>query len=429
MKSKKLIIGIIVVAVVAAAAFAALTLPRMFAKPVEAGVTPVAQPSVRAAVAEGKLVPSLNASLSLPLSGRVAEVLVKEGEAIQAGQVLLHLEDARQRATVAQAEAALAGAQARLAQLKAGALPAEVITAQSAVDAAQARLDRLASQDDVRGAEAALASSQAALAKLREGTSADQLIAARADLANALAARSQAQAAYDRVQGNVDIGARPESSALQQATNNYNAAAARVADLEKGASKADIAGAQARVNQAQAQVDALKSARPSDLAGAEAELRQAQAQLQLTTEGSRPEIIAAAEADVAAAQAGLDQARAALAETELHAPFAGVVADLATVAGEQVAPGAPVVQVADFAHWHVETTDLTELNVVRVKEGDRATITFDALPGETFDGVVEGIKTIGENYRGDISYTAIVRPERTDPRLRWNMTAAVEFGK
>ena len=189
---------------------------------------------------------------------------------------------------------------------------------------------------------------------------------------------------------------------------------ARVADLEKGASKADIAGAQARVNQAQAQVDALKSARPSDLAGAEAELRQAQAQLQLTTEGSRPEIIAAAEADVAAAQAGLDQARPP-GWTELHAPFAGVVADLATVVGEQVAPGAPVVQLADFAHWHVETTDLTELNVVRVKEGDRATITFDALPGETFDGVVEGINTIGENFRGDISYTAIVVPSVPTP--------------
>jgi HlyD family secretion protein len=255
------------------------------------------------------------------------------------------------------------------------------------------------------------------------------LIAARADLANAEAARSQAQAAYDRVQGNADIAARPESSALQQATNNYNAAAARVADLEKGASKADIAGAQARVNQAQAQVDALKSARPSDIAAAQAEVRRAQAQLQLTQDGARPEIIAAAEADVAGAQAGLDQARAALAETELHAPFAGVVAGLATVVGEQVAPGAPVVQLADLAHWHVETTDLTELNVVRVKEGDRATITFDALPGETFDGVVEGINTIGENFRGDISYTAIVRPERTDPRLRWNMTAAVEFGK
>ena len=96
MKSKKLIIGIIVIAVVAAVAFAALTLPRMFAKPVEAVATAVAQPSVRAAAAEGKLVPSLSASLSLPLSGRVAEILVKEGEAVQAGQVLLHLEDARQ---------------------------------------------------------------------------------------------------------------------------------------------------------------------------------------------------------------------------------------------------------------------------------------------------------------------------------------------
>ena len=74
MKSKKLIIGIIVIAVVAAVGFAALTLPWMFAKPVEAVATAVAQPSVRAAAAEGKLVPSLSASLSLPLSGRVAEI-------------------------------------------------------------------------------------------------------------------------------------------------------------------------------------------------------------------------------------------------------------------------------------------------------------------------------------------------------------------
>ena len=429
MKSKKLIIGIIVIAVLAAGAFAALTLPKMFAKPVEAAATPAAPSTARTATAEGKLVPSLSASLSLPLSGRVAEILVKEGDSVQAGQVLLHLEDARQRAAVAQAEAALAGAQARLAQLKAGPQPAEVITAQSAVDSAQARLDRLASQDDIRGSEAALASSQAALAKLREGTSAGQLIAARADLSNAEAARSQAQAGYDRVKSNPDIAARPESAALQQATNNYNAALARVADLEKGASAADLAGAQARVNQAQAQVDALKSARPSDIAAAQAELRRSQAQLQLTKDGSRPEVIAAAEADVAAAQAGLDQAHAALAETELRAPFAGVVAGLATVVGEQVATGAPVVQLADFSHWHVETTDLTELNVVRVKEGDPATITFDALPGETFKGVVEQIKAIGENYKGDISYTAVVRPERTDPRLRWNMTAAVDFGK
>jgi multidrug resistance efflux pump len=299
--------------------------------------------------------------------------------------------------------------------------------AQTAVDAAQARVERLANQDDVRGAEAGLASAKAALAKLQEGTASGQLIAARAELSNAQAARAQAQAAYDRVQGNPDIAARPESLALQQATNAYDAAASRLADLERGASNADLAGARARVDQAQAQADALRAARPTDLAAAQAELRRAQAQLALTVNGTRPEVLAAAQADVAAAEAALDQAKAAFAETELRAPFTGIVAELRTTAGEQAAPAAAVALLADLSDWQIETTDLTELNVIQVKEGDSVAITFDALPGETFSGTVARIKAIGQNQKGEISYTAVIQPETIDSRLRWNMTAAIDF--
>jgi multidrug resistance efflux pump len=428
MKSKKLIIGTIAGVLVAAGVFSALTLPRMFTSAAEATAAPAVEAAPRTA-AEGVLVPSRIASLSLLSGGRVTEIVVAEGAQVAAGQLILRVEDARQVAGVAQAEAALQRAQARLAELKAGALPGEVTVARTAVDLAQARLDRLAGRDDIRGAEAALASAQAALAKLREGTAAGQLIAARADLKNAEAAVAQAQAAYDRVRGNPDIAARPESLALQQATNSFNAAAARLADLERGASGADLAGARARVDQAQAQLDALKAARPSDIAAAQAELRRAQAQLDLTVSGARPEVIAAAEADVAAAAAALSQAKAALAETELRAPFAGVLAELRTAVGQQAAPGVALAQLADTANWQIETTDLTELDVVRVKDGDPVKITFDALPGEAIEGTVARIKGIGQNQKGEISYTAIIVPEKIDPRLRWNMTAVVEFDR
>ncbi len=429
MKSKKLMIGVIAVVVLAAAVFAALTLPPLFTRTAEAQEAPAAalQPAAPPAFVEGRLVPARSASLSLPAGGRVAELLVEEGAAVTAGQPLLRLADARLRAGVAQAEAGLARAQARLDELKAGPQAQEVAASQAAVDAAQARADRLAVADDIRAAEANLAAAQAALAKLREGASADVLTAARADQANAQAAVAQAQAAYDRVKGNADIAARPEALALQQATNAYNAAAARLADLERGASPADLAGARARVAQAQAQLDALKATRPADLAGAQAELRRAQAQLALTAQGARTETIAAAEADVAAAAAALDQARAALAEAELTAPFAGIVAELKPAVGEQLLPGATAVVLADLSAWQVETTDLTELQVVQVKEGDVATITFDALPGESFRGVVTRIKAIGQSQKGDISYTAVIRLEQADPRLRWNMTAAAAF--
>ncbi len=429
MKSKKLIIALIAAAVVAAGGFASITLPRLFAQPAAAEPAPAQVEQSPRTTAEGQVTPSRSAALSLSASGRVAEILVGEGDQVAAGQVIMRLDDVRLAAAVAQAEAALARAQARLAELKAGALPGEVTFAQAAVDSAQAKVDRLASDADVRSAQAAVASAEAALAKLREGAGNDRLIAARAELANAAAVRAQAQAAYDRVKDNANIGARPESVALEQATNAYEAAAARLADLARGASAADLAGARARVAQAQAQLDALVASRPADVAAAQAALRQAQAQFELTRNGARPEAIAAAEADVAAAQAALDGARAALAETELRAPFAGVIAELRSAVGEQVTPGAVVAQVADLAAWQIETTDLTELNVVRIKEGAAVTITYDALPGETFQGTVARIRAIGENQKGEISYTVIVRPERSDPRLRWNMTAAVDFSE
>jgi hypothetical protein len=89
------------------------------------------------------------------------------------------------------------------------------------------------------------------------------------------------------VKGNPDIGALPQSVQLQQATNAYEAAKARLSDLEAGASNADLSGAQARVRQAQAQLDALKAAaRPADIAAAEADVRRAAAQLALIKDGA-----------------------------------------------------------------------------------------------------------------------------------------------
>jgi multidrug resistance efflux pump len=380
-------------------------------------------------VADAAVVPVRNADLSLPSGGIVAEIPVAEGESVEAGQVLLRLESARQQAAVAQAEAGLARTQARLAELKAGARSEEVDAAQAAVDAAQAQVDRLsagAKAEDIAAAQAGVDTARAGLQKVREGASEQQLIAAQTDLANAEAALRLAQAAYDRVAGDPDIGQLPQSLQLEQATNSFNAAKARLADLQNGATEADIAAAQAQVRQAQAQLDSLRApARAAELAAAQAELRRAQAQLDLTRAGVRSETIAAAEADVASARAALQEAQAALADTELKAPFAGTVAEILPAAGEQVGPGNPVVRLADFSSWQIETDDLTELNVVQIGEGSPATIEFDALPDLELTGKVTQIKPIGVNKQGDITYTVVVVPDQTDPRLRWNMTAVV----
>jgi multidrug efflux pump subunit AcrA (membrane-fusion protein) len=430
---KKSVVGILFIMLLGVTPLlAACSLP---GSPGAAAATPtVVLPPVKSVdqvVAEAKVVPIQNAQLSLPTGGVVAEVLIKEGDEVQAGQTLLRLDAARQAAAVAQAEAQLLRAQNAVAELEAGARPEEIAAAEAAVAAAQAQLARVQQgprAEEIQAAQAALEGAQAALRRVQEGPREGELVAARADVANAQASLAQAQAAYDRVKWDPNIQARPESLQLEQATNAYNAAKARLAALQEGATPAQVDAARAQVDQARAQLEALQSpARAADVAAAEAEIQRAQAQLELLRSGVRPETIAGAKAEVAAAEAALEQARVALAETELKAPFAGTVAALDTKVGEQVGPGSPIVTLADLSAWQIETDDLTELSIVKVKEGDPVLITFDAIPDLELPGTVLRIKPIGENKLGDITYTVIVGLDESDPRLRWNMTAAVEI--
>jgi multidrug efflux pump subunit AcrA (membrane-fusion protein) len=432
---KKWIFGIIAIAVVAAGAYLVLGdgLPWAAASETDSatvGALPVVE-AAREVVAEAKVVPVQYATLSLPAGGIVGEVLVAEGDYVDAGQVLLRVEAAQQAAAVAQAEAGLRRAQAQLDELKAGPRPQEIAAAQAAVEAAQAGLAKIneeAQPEEVVAAEASIASARAALQKALEGPDDEEITIAAADLRRAEVALQQAQWAYDQVAYGADVGASPQAAQLEQATLSYEAALAAYQLAVRGPTDADIVAARAQLAQAESELALLvRGASDADLAAAEAEIRRAQAQLDLIEAGARPETIAAAEADVAAAGAALAQLRATLVDTELRAPFAGAVAALDTKLGEQVAPGAPVVQLADFSAWQIETDDLTELGVVDVSEGAPVTITLDALPDMELSGRVVRIKAIGENKHGDITYTVVIEPEGQAEReqLRWNMTAAV----
>jgi multidrug resistance efflux pump len=98
-------------------------------------------------------------------------------------------------------------------------------------------------------------------------------------------------------------------------------------------------------------------------------------------------------------------------------------------AGETAAPGALMAVLADFSNWLVETTDLTEIKVPNVKEGQSVVVTFDALPELELKGTVDSIGALYQTSSGDIVYPVRIKLIDTDPRLRWGMTAAVEFEK
>ena len=438
---RKLIVPLVVGALALAAGtwFFLVRSDRGAAAPLLRVGTPVAAPGpVRAdgrIVAEARVVPVRHVTLSLPSGGVVETVPVQEGAQVEAAQPLVRLGAARQQAAVSQASADLRRAQARLAELQAGARPQELAAAKAGVEAAQGQLDRIrqgARTEQIAAAEAERSASRALLQQTMQGPEQQQLIAAAAELANAEASVRQAQAAYDLIKGDPYAARKPEALQLEQATNGYEAARARWLDLKKGPRDAVIAGSRAQVQRTEAALAVLNApVRPADVAEARAAVRGAQAQLELVEAGARPETIAVAQAEINAAEAALAQAQAALAETELRAPFSGSVISLDVRPGEQSASVASVVRLADLSDMQIETTDLTEQDVVNVREGNAALITFDALPGVELTGKVERIRRFGESKQGDITYTLVVRLDRQDSRLLWNMTAsvAIEPGK
>ena len=119
--------------------------------------------------------------------------------------------------------------------------------------------------------------------------------------------------------------------------------------------------------------------------------------------------------------------RAALANAEVRAPFPGVITDLQLKVGEFEASGQPVVTIADTTQWVVKTKDLTEIDVVNIKEGQPVTVKFDALPGVEFKGNVLSVSDNFSENQGDVVYEVTILLTDDDPSMRWGMTAVVTF--
>ncbi|MEN9938052.1 MAG: hypothetical protein RLZZ387_4631, partial [Chloroflexota bacterium] len=238
------------------------------------------------------------------------------------------------------------------------------------------------------------------------------------------AAEQEIQAA----QVTLDNARAAEINGLQQAEQQVAAATVGLEQVQTSIEADQVAGARAQLANAKATLERLTGQNRADaLLSAEAGVAAAQAQLEQLITGPRESEVAAAQAQVEIAKADVEAAEVELAQTELRAPFAGLIAQIDLTAGEYVAAGTPAARIADTSAWQIETSDLTELSVVRVKEGDPVVISLDAVPDLELPGTVTRIEGYGQNKQGDITYTVLVTPDTPDARLKWNMTASVSI--
>lgn len=128
---------------------------------------------------------------------------------------------------------------------------------------------------------------------------------------------------------------------------------------------------------------------------AQATFQAAQQRYNEAVEGTRKEDIAIARATLREADADLDLSRVNMDYTTLRAPSAGVITVREAELGEVVAPGTPVVTLADLDHIWLRAY-IAEIDLGRVHWGQEATITTDSYPGKQYHGRISFISSSAE---------------------------------
>lgn len=256
----------------------------------------------------------------------------------------------------------------------------------------------------------------------------------------------------------IDDGAA--ALAVAQAESNFTQARNALAKLERGESVSsasiEIERAKNQLWSAQAQRDAVcgraradcddddvfakeacKAGREDSQTGCD----QAQANVQAMEQAvllaernaaaaatGQPEDIAGARAQVNQARLALEQARQDRARTALVAPFDGVVEEVNVTAGVRVAPGSPVVTLAQTRPLRFVTTNLGERNIGDIEPGAPATVTLTSFPDQPLEGTVQRIAAQGATGEGGATmFSVYIDVEPGDLPVRAGMTGRVEI--
>jgi multidrug resistance efflux pump len=358
-------------------------------EPTATPLPPVVSQDADKVIAEAVIEPVRWSELSFERGGTVDAVPVSEGDVIEAGELLVQLDTTTAELTLLEAEAALAVAESQLAEVKAGARPEEIAMLEAEIEAAQAGVAQAAAQRD----------------ELEAGGVEAQVAAAEAQLAAAQDQYWDAKNIFDHQGWKLGDKAHTQLEAAQAALDS---AEAQLAQAQQGG-EAQLRALEASVWAAAAQRDV------------------AEARLALTKAGATIEQIGKAEASVQQAKAAVASAQEAINLLSLEAPFGGTVVQVNVEPGELASPGVPVVVLATLEQLQARTTDLTQMQVVRVSPGQPVAVTVDALEETVLEGAVERIELQAVDYRGDATYPVLISLQEPPTTLRWGMEALVEI--
>lgn len=282
------------------------------------------------------------AAVGAKVGGRIVELPVREGAALEAGDLVAALASEQVQAQLAHAEHVEHQAREQLAQAR-----ARVATAERQLEAARAavQLGQRVSRARIGEAEAAVGSAQARVEQ------------AEVELERAARDYGRAQQLFAR-----ELIA---ASQLDQA---------RAAD---GVARGAVAAARKQLAQAEENLELARASR------IEVNLRESEMEAAAERVREAKATVEAAGAAIQTAMASRAVVQADAADTRIVAPFAGTVLKRLVERGEVVAPGTPLVTLVDLRQLHAKVY-VPEAELGKVKLGQAARVWTDAFPSRAF---------------------------------------------
>ena len=361
--------------------------------------------------ANGEVQPVQRVNVSPKTQGRLAKILVEQGDRVTEGQAIAEMDAEEIEAQLRQMDARLERARANLEQQLNGSRPEEIDRAVARVEQAEASLEQTLSR--VEQAKARVRQSEAQLAQLEAGTRWEEIAEAEASLSQARGRVDEARSRLSLANIDVDRNRRLEadgaisrsdldtaideerraSANLEQAKAGVQEAQRRLERLQNGTRREEIDRAEAEVASARADVSSAQA----EVSSAEASVSEARAQLEELENGTRIEEIARAEADVVDAEAQVEVYETRLEDTRVRAPFAGIITQRYADPGAFVTPATSASSAASATSTSIVAlakglevlAQVPEADISQIQSGQEVEIIADSYPDEVFAGRVK----------------------------------------
>jgi len=164
---------------------------------------------------------------------------------------------------------------------------------------------------------------------------------------------------------------------------------------------------------------------PLDLTAAEQSVKEKEVSLLKLKAGADIIDIKSQELTVLQRKNALADARQKLADYTIRAPFAGVIAKINIKLNDEVSAGTAAATLV--TKQQVAEISLNEVDVAKIKVGQKVTLTFEALENLSTTGTVAEIDTIGTVTQGVVYYAVKITFDTQDERVKPGMSVSANI--